>query len=511
MASTLSISFTESVVHNSMSLLVLGLAGIILSSIGWVIYSIFLHPLRSYPGPLLWRLSKIPYDYHSFHGTLPSTLKNLHQTYGPVVRIGPTRLSYTDGRVWKEVWAARNPEWPKDTRGIKLPPNGSYSILNAPTDIHARYRRLLAHAFSEKGLKDQQPRIQEYVELLVDRLEEKAQSGEATDIVDWYTNTVFDVIGDLAFGESFNGLLHRKVHEWIPAILDSVKYTFQASIVSRHHLKWAEKYLVDTSVVQGRMKNYRLAAHKVHKRAALGGERGDFWDRVLIKSKDDNKAGDGMTQDEMVNNAAVLILGGAETSATTLSGTTYLLLTHPAIYRKLTQEIRSTFSSSDEIDVYSVTKLPYMLATLDEAMRIYPPVPDSASRIPPVGGGTVLGKYLPEGTTIHIPQLATNHSESNFARADEFCPERWLHDSERPEEFKRGDKAAFQPFTVGNRNCIGRNLAYAEMRLVLAKVLYNFDLEMDGRSRGKDWFEQKAYGVWLKGPLYVRVKPVVRE
>ena len=54
------------------------------------------------------------------------------------------------------------------------------------------------------------------------------------------------------------------------------------------------------------------------------------------------------------------------------------------------------------------------------------------------------------------------------------------------------------------------SLAYAEMRLVLAKVLYNFDLEMDRRSDGRDWFDQKAWGVWFKGPLFVRVKAAVR-
>ncbi|EME48394.1 hypothetical protein DOTSEDRAFT_84037 [Dothistroma septosporum NZE10] len=499
-------SLVESAINHGTAPLVFALAGIALYSLSYVVYNLFLHPLRSHPGPLLWRMSRIPYDYHSFYGTLPNILREFHEKYGPVVRIAPTELSYTDSRVWKEVWGARNPEWPKDSGKVPRAPNGAFGILNAPTDIHARFRRLLAHAFSEKGLKDQQPRIQEYVDLLVDRLGEKAKTGEATDIVDWYTNTVFDVIGDLAFGESFDGLKERRVHEWIPAILGSVKYTFQAGVVTRHRLQWFQKYLLDDSAIKGRARNYRLAADKVNQRAALGGERGDFWDRVLIKSKDENKAGDGMTQDEMVNNAAVLILGGAETSATTLSGTTYLLLTHPKVYKKLVHEIRSTFISSSEIDVYSVTKLHYMLATLDEAMRIYPPVPDAASRVPPIGGGTILNQYIPEGTAIHIPQLATNHMVSNFHRPDDFCPERWLQGADRPQEFAKDEKAAFQPFTVGNRNCIGRNLAYAEMRLVLAKVLFNFDLEMDERSRGSDWFDQKAWGVWNKGPLYMGLR-----
>lgn len=95
----------------------------------------------------------------------------------------------------------------------------------------------------------------------------------------------------------------------------------------------------------------------------------------------------------------------------------------------------------------------------------------------------------------------------NFTRAEEFLPDRWLDGDTASPEFAHDDKAAFQPFAVGNRNCIGKNLAYAEMRLVLAKVVYDFDLELCERETG-DWFDQRAWGVWWKGPLWVRVRRV---
>lgn len=116
------------------------------------------------------------------------------------------------------------------------------------------------------------------------------------------------------------------------------------------HLDWLNPYLLDQEVIKQRLHNYALSAEKTKRRAQYGGEpRGDFFDRVLIKSAEDNKDGEGMSLDEMVNNTSVLILGGAETSATTLSGTTYLLLKNPSVMGRLQQEIRSTFKSSDEI------------------------------------------------------------------------------------------------------------------------------------------------------------------
>lgn len=136
--------------HFSTISLLVGLAALTIAVVANVVYKLFLHPLRSYPGPLLWRLTSLPADYYTFNGTLVFKLREIHLKYGESVRIGPNELSFTESRAWKEIWAARNPEWPKDHRRTALAPNGYYSILNAPRDEHARFRRLLSHAFSEK-------------------------------------------------------------------------------------------------------------------------------------------------------------------------------------------------------------------------------------------------------------------------------------------------------------------------------------------------------------------------
>jgi averantin hydroxylase len=85
-------------------------------------------------------------------------------------------------------------------------------------------------------------------------------------------------------------------------------------------------------------------------------------------------------------------------------------------------------------------------------------------------------------------------------------PERWL--ANPPKEFADDDRAARAPFSLGPRNCIGRNLAYAEMRLILAKVCFNFDLELDEERCGNWIGDQKIYGLWEKASLYVKLTPV---
>src|SRR2546423_11613776 len=102
-----------------------------------------------------------------------------------------------------------------------------------------------------------------------------------------------------------------------------------------------------------------------------------------------------------------------------------------------------------------------------------------------------------------MQQYAAYRLESNFRRPDEFLPQRWLGDA----EFADDDRAVMQPFAVGPRNCIGRNLAYAEMRVILAKVLFHFDLELDEGKTGQ-WLDQKVYILWEKVPLWVKLKPI---
>lgn len=113
----------------------------------------------------------------------------------------------------------------------------------------------------------------------------------------------------------------------------------------------------------------------------------------------------------LASNADTLIIAGSETTATLLSGATYLLLRNPDALRKLTDEVRSTFKSDDEITFASVNSLTYMLACLNEALRCYPPVPGGLPRIVPKGSGgvTIAGQFVPEGVSVFTRLALTKH------------------------------------------------------------------------------------------------------
>jgi cytochrome P450 len=108
-------------------------------------------------------------------------------------------------------------------------------------------------------------------------------------------------------------------------------------------------------------------------------------------------------------------------------------------------------------------------------------------------------------TIVAIHQWALYHDDQHFKDPFGYHPERWLGDP----AFADDHKETFQPFHVGPRNCLGRNLAYIEMRLILARVLWNFDLRIAEDSL--DWMsKQRFYNLWDKGELHVYLTPVVR-
>lgn len=147
-------------------------------------------------------------------------------------------------------------------------------------------------------------------------------------------------------------------------------------------------------------------------------------------------------------------MAGSETSANTLSGVTYLLLSHPPALARLTAEVRSSFTREGDITLTSVGGLTYMLACLDEALRMYPPVPGPLPRVVPAGGAHIAGRFVPEGAVVSTWQWAMYHSTRNFSDPFAYRPERFLA---APPTGPAGDNLdALQPFSMGPRNCIGK-------------------------------------------------------
>ena len=242
----------------------------------------------------------------------------------------------------------------------------------------------------------------------------------------------------------------------------------------------------------------KLTMEKVKRRVEMGStrDREDFFTHLLQREKGEL---DFMWLREQ---AKILILAGSETTANLMAGATLYLCRNPDKMAKLQHEIRSAFSSRDEITGDSTANLEYFNAVIEESLRIFPPVPFGLPRVST--GGTVDGHYIPAGTVVSVDNWATTHDERNFSRPREFIPERWIGAG-------FGDrKEASRPFTLGPRGCLGINLAYMEARITLASLVYAFDWEMVNTE--VDWDKDvRFYTAWQKPKLMIRYRPRAEE
>ncbi|KAI1097133.1 cytochrome P450 ClCP1 [Jackrogersella minutella] len=491
------------VASNTLNLAAIACAAVAIFFVGKIFYNVFLHPLRSFPGPLLWRITSLPRYFHLIRGNLPYEVKKLHDKYGPIVRITPVELSFADPQAWKDIYGHRHagePELVKYDRFYRAIRNMPRGIINAHREEHTFLRRQLSHGFSERSMQLQEPIIGSYVDLLIRRLHERCNGGAtALNMREWLNWTTFDVIGDLGFGSSFGCLDKSDYHPWVKLVAHTFRQTAILGALTGMGFPSIVRFILRIGKL-AITDNQKIVRAKLQQRIELGVERPDFIEG-LIKKKDEGK----MNFMQIASNAGTLIVAGSETTATLLSGVTFLLTTNPDKLEELTKEVRSAFSNDDEITLTSVGKLSYMLACLNEALRVYPPVPTGLPRVSPKGGCFIIGQHIPEDAVVAIWQYPINHNSHFWTEPETFAPERFMGD----QKFKDDQLDAMQPFSIGPRNCIGRNLAYAEMRLILARIIYNFDMTIADDSRG--WMkEQKSYNLWHKPALNIYMKPAVR-
>lgn len=302
--------------------------------------------------------------------------------------------------------------------------------------------------------------------------------------------------GDLAFGEPFGCLSGGSSHEV------SINFDYLMYIAGRRAARNLGPILgalflrlcFSKRMIENHDEHIRISKDKARRRIDRGSlGRYDFFDHLIKNGT--------LTEDALIGNADTLIIAGSETTATALSGLTWYLLNNPSCLRQLTDEIRGAFRSLDEITGDATAALPYLNGCVEEGLRVFPPLAFGLPRDCP--GAVIDGHFIPEGTIVANENYAMTIDPRYWVDPTSFRPERWIG-----EGFAGDDKRAFQPFSSGPRGCLGINLAYLEMRVSVAKLLWAFDLE--SASDIQDWnLACKNHILWKKPDLNVRFRPRV--
>ncbi|KAA8563653.1 hypothetical protein EYC84_011675 [Monilinia fructicola] len=474
----------------------------------FAIYNLYFSPLSKFPGPKRLAISRLPLIRYVILGTTYKYFDRLHEKYGPVVRIAPDELITISPDAWKDVYT-RKPQMTKDPFSMTPPLNGAESLFTATGDTHVRIRRNFANGFSDKALRKQSKIIEGYIELLLQRLRRvttKSASGEV-DLAKFFGYLSLDIYADLMFGESFHGLEGDNEHSWILGFFLGAKFGSVRNSIQRFHpLEVIFGWIFLRLTSKMRVHNWKVATDRITYRLEmgdLGSERSDFVSPIIGNVNE----GNGITRKELNTNGLAIVIAGCQLPTVALATSCYFLMKYPETLAILTEEVRSCYSEDKEIDVQSTIGLPYLEAVINETLRIHHPTPNQLPRNVPPEGAAIAGNWIPGGTIIGVAMQAAQTSPLNFFEPKVFHPERFLPESHPlyDSRFATDNREAFKPFSTGPRSCMGGKTFLAQARVTLARMVWNFEMELGNKNDG-NWIDQRAYLVFEPKALHVRLK-----
>lgn len=421
-----------------------------------IIYRLWLSPLNKFPGPWQAKISNIwlCIQMKNFDGYL--LFEKLHKRYGKYVRIGSNDLSISDANLHDVAFSPgtdfRKSEWYDNA----VP----FTSMHTTRDkaLHDRRRRIWAPAFSDRALRDYEPKVKAFNDKLVERVRE--QQNCVVNVSTWFNLYSFDVMGQLAFGKEYNMLDSGKRHWALDLLVEGME------AVPQRIPSWLFRILINIPfAAQGLFKFLKFCRDEMEWRVKNKGTEGDITGWLLKGYKDlDGLADDPMFQGD----SRLIIVAGSDTTAATLTFLFYELAKNPEEMKKLRDELTPLATGNwGDVDIRNAE---HLNGAINETLRLHPPVPSGLERKVPKGGVRVGDLFLPGETKFWMPQYVIGRGkpvanvmlsssqakiqldEDYYKNALEFVPERWYS---QPEMIKNKD--AFAPFSMGSEGCIGKN------------------------------------------------------
>ncbi|CEL01772.1 Putative Cytochrome P450 monooxygenase [Aspergillus calidoustus] len=424
-----------------------------------IFYRAFWHRLSGFPGPFWAKLSNLyvtALSAKKLH--LYEEVQKMHQQYGDYVRLGPTELSIADPQAVQALYSGQ----------AKVSKGPWYTILEPRVSLqmerekkaHARRRKVWDQGFSSKALRDYEPRVSRYSDQLISVIGKNLD--RPLNVADWFNYYSFDVMGDLAFGESFNMLIDGK-----DAYILKKLHADMKSIGLFSHLTWLFPFFKRVPILNSEyLKFWEFVGERVAQRMKNHPELPDVFSWLLKAFQQGPQNGREIL--DLHGDAYLIIVAGSDTTAATLTNLFFHLANDHAWQRKLQDEL----DALQDLSYEKLTKLKLFDALINETLRIHPAVPSGTQRMTPPEGIQIGNKYIPGDVIVCVPTHTLFRDERVFVRPNEFLPERWISE---PELVK--DSSAFIPFNAGPYSCVGKQLGLMEIRRVTAEILSRYDVK----------------------------------
>ncbi|KAK5136834.1 hypothetical protein LTR08_001756 [Meristemomyces frigidus] len=458
--------------------------------------------LRKLPGPFLATFSDLERIWSCAKGSQMTYHLDLHAKLGPLVRVGPSHVSFSDASLIPQVYGITTKFWKSDFYkmfDIKSPTGWvptSFSVRDE--DRHKALKRPVANAYSMSSLKELEPMNDDCSAIFSQKL--KALEGQDIDLGKWVHWYAFDVISSITFSNRL-GFMEQEtdVNGIIAAIEGRLVYN---SIIGQ--APYLHKYLFGNDVVAwlagfvpafaALNKSSYIVAFATKQLQRYQNQEfntvnlKDMLDRFKRVGKDGEAMSDSELLSHAISNMQVLCKFCKHTALRDHLSLTEMNLQprRSQAYRKLLAEIDEADRKgqlSDPVTFAEAQKLTYFQAVVKEALRMHPAVGLLLERLVPQGGAEVGGVWLPEGTVIGMnPWVAARDKAVYGNDAYEFRPERWLEADEKQSKLMERN---FLAFGSGTRSCLGKNVSLLEMSKLVPQLLRRFDFVLADPS--KEW------------------------
>ncbi|KAH9029234.1 putative P450 monooxygenase [Lactarius pseudohatsudake] len=494
-----------------------------------IVYNLYFHPLSHFPGPKIAACSRLWLAYRELvRGESLSDLRvELHRQYGEIVRLAPNELHFSNPAAYNDIYNQRN-KWDKDHllyRAFDL----DMSTVGFIHYSDAKHRRdVLAPFFSRTSILQMQ-------DLIMERVGDT--KGKSSDLVLGFHCFSVDVIMAFCYAKDWNATRVPDFRSDIvlasQAVLPIItmrKYSGTSVKIMRRIPMWFGMNF--GSPVTRALFSLRKVSIRPKARAAFDtSPHRRLWIRLTksycnpaslentphkiiyhsLLDPDANKGRPLPSKLSLRQEAAGLLGAGSDSTSIASTTISYYILHNPEVQRRLVNELRVTWPVLEDVPRYEVfEKLPYLAmlsggflqtAVIKEGLRISPAIA-ALPRVVPPEGATIDGTFIPGGAVVAQSFSYVHRSPAVYSDPDAFIPERWLGEDAKTHE------ASLSAFSKGPRSCIGINLAYCELYLVIASVFRRFDLTLDAERSG-DMTTTEHFVPVFKGPhLRAFCKPV---
>ncbi|XP_064600699.1 ultra-long-chain fatty acid omega-hydroxylase-like [Liolophura sinensis] len=341
-----------------------------------------------------------------------------------------------------------------------------------------RNRKLLTPAFHCKALQPYQKVYNEAADILLSKFKKASCTGESFEVFDPVALCTLDVMLRCAF--SFEDNIQEKggLHPYVRAVKRMATLIVQRDLQPLNYINWIYALTKDgqefkqhcdyvhtfaDEIIEKRQ-HQLLSESDVNKKPHL-----DFLD-ILLAARDED--GVGFSRVDMRAEVDTFLFEGHDTTASGTSWAMYALAKYPDIQEKVYQEVRDVLGDRKDVEMPDLQKMTYTAMFIKEVFRMYTPVPIIGREVSkPL---VIDGVELPVGMKIIISLFIMHHNPDVWENPEEFRSERFAED-----KFSSRDPYSFVPFSAGPRNCIGQNFALNEEKVLVARIVNGFRLELD--------------------------------